>query len=237
LELNWQRLARGLGETLDFRVLLASTGLPDTRQIGFRPESGTPVFMTIPLNAEACSQTVSGLTIRLRQPFILLTPTSAHLSPAARELLADGPSIAVALDSALVLGRGGRWEPRRPPARLFEGLASREKAGDDEDAARRAFALIQQLETGGREKPPLPITVFRLYCIDQMPAIRIAKACNCAKTTVLRRLQAIEKKTGQEVDELRRLAANFENLAAEVRDSRAHHIRSGALLDEDESDR
>src|SRR6266853_985230 len=79
----------------------------------------------------------------------------------------------------------------------------------DETAARRAFDLVQQLDAKSRMKPPSVLTVFRLYCIEELTTNQIAHACRCGKTTVVHRLNLIREKTGADPESLRRLSPHL----------------------------
>src|SRR5262245_2374411 len=52
------------------------------------------------------------------------------------------------------------------------------------DVARSAFALLQKLDLDAPLKAPSVLTVFRLYCVEGLPAERVARKCRCSKGTV-----------------------------------------------------
>ncbi len=106
-----------------------------------------------------------------------------------------------------------------------------------EDVARRAFALVQQLDPQSRMKTPSVLTVFRLYCMEEMAADRIARKCGCSKGTVISRLRLIRQKTGVDPEALRRLSPHLEKMEQDMADSRAEHIhRKRMIYDHDDGD-
>lgn len=106
-----------------------------------------------------------------------------------------------------------------------------------EDVARSAFALVQQLDSESRMKAPTVLTVFRLYCIEELSAERIAKKHHCSKPTILRRLELIRAKTGMDPAAFRTMSTHLSKLEDETRDSRAAHIhRKNLIYDDDGED-
>ena len=70
-----------------------------------------------------------------------------------------------------------------------------------------------------------------LYCMEEMSAGQIARSLHCSKPTILRRLDAIEARTGAHPDNLRRLSPHLNKIEAQLADPRAEHIhRTPALL-------
>lgn len=101
-----------------------------------------------------------------------------------------------------------------------------------EDVARRAFQLVEQLDSEQVVKAPTVLTVFRLYCVEEMTADKIARHCGCAKGTVINRLKIIREKTGMEPDELRRFSDHFTKIEEDASDARAEYIHRKGLIDE-----
>ena len=99
-----------------------------------------------------------------------------------------------------------------------------------EDAARRAFALVQQLDPESRMKAPSVLTVFRLYCMEELTTDRIARKCGCSKGTVISRLRLIRDKTGVDPEALRRLSPHLEKIEEDMSDSRAEHIHRKRMI-------
>jgi len=117
---------------------------------------------------------------------------------------------------------------------LFAKFTPEPKEQLDEDTARRAFALIQQLDSQSRMRSPSVLTVFRLYCMEELTAAQIARKCRCGKTTIIDRLNLIRQKTGAAPAKLRALSAHFNTIEADLADPRAQRIHRKNLIDEDE---
>lgn len=100
-----------------------------------------------------------------------------------------------------------------------------------DEVARRAFALVNELETGPRLKTPSFLTVFRLYCVEHMSARQIAERCNCSKTSVIERLQAIAKRIGTPLGPLRQFSSQFDQMENGLDDWRAKKIDRRELAD------
>jgi DNA-directed RNA polymerase specialized sigma24 family protein len=121
-------------------------------------------------------------------------------------------------------GAHGTLQPRTPPGELFAKFRPEPRDPLPEDAARRALALLQQLDSDGPKKPPTVLTVFRLYCIEEMTAAQIARNCHCSKATVIARMSTIRKKTGVSPKDLRRLSTHLSEIETDFLDPRAKDI-------------
>ena len=73
--------------------------------------------------------------------------------------------------------------------------AASDQAQPDEDVARSAFALVQRLDSERKQAPPTMLTVFRLYCMEELSVAQIARKCECGKATVVRRLAMLRQRT------------------------------------------
>jgi hypothetical protein len=112
-------------------------------------------------------------------------------------------------------------------------------AGDEElpaEVAHHALALVKRLDTENRLKKPSILTVFRLYCINEMSATEIAGQCCCSKASIIKRLNILARKTGMPAAKLRRYSAQFERMEAELGDWRAKRIRRRELVDDNVTD-
>src|SRR5574341_298363 len=87
-ELSWTRLGRALCQALGLDRRHAVLGLPSTHQIGSWSAAAVPVLLTIQADPDNLRGVIAELAARLRRPYILLVPTSRHLTAAALELLA-----------------------------------------------------------------------------------------------------------------------------------------------------
>ena len=230
LELNWPRLRRALGKAFGLAPKSSSLHLPNTQQMGSWSAAAVPVILTIQETSGGFRRVALELAARLRQPFILFAPTAAHLDAAAQELLVQIGAGFFSLDACAAFTVRGELHVARAPGELFSRFTPQPAEPPDEDAARRAFALVQKLETGRRLKPPGVLTVFRLYCLENLSVAQTARRLNCSKPTVLRRLELLRQKTGLQPRQLRRISGQFEDLEERVRDPRAARIRGRQMI-------
>ena len=107
----------------------------------------------------------------------------------------------------------------------------------DVNVAQAAFALMVKLDATGKQKAPTPLTVFRLYCIEQMSADDIAAKCRCAKGTIMSRLRFIEAQTKTKPEQFRAMSIHLQELADNYDRSGAREIYrrglTGSAPDED----
>lgn len=236
-ELSWSKLGRALCRALELDPKLADLGVPNTRQIGSWSTEAVPVFLAIHTDHREFRSGLAELVGRLRRPFILLAPTSAHLDAAGQELLEHGGAGFFDLATHLRLTLRGTLQPSLAPGELFRRFQPQPGAMLAEDAARQAFALVRQLESDpGRTRRPSALTVFRLYCMDELSAEAVARRCGCAKATVLNRLERLRRLTGSEPRALRRLSPHLAKIEDELREPRARHIHRSSLIEEEETE-
>jgi len=105
-----------------------------------------------------------------------------------------------------------------------------------ESVARQVFALVHELETEGRWRKAPMLRVFRLYCVEGLPAVKIARQCRCSKSLVLLRLKRLRTKLGRNPAELRQMSSQFEEIEASLKDDRARRIHRESAMDEHERD-
>ena len=196
-----------------------------------------PVILTIQSDRQNFRSVICELITRLREKFVLLTPTSDNLDATSNELLANAASSVFALANHLLLTPEASLSLlNTSPGELFANFTSQPKECD-EDSARRAFELVRQLEVSSKMKPPSTLTVFRLYCIEELTTREIAETCRCSNATVIHRLGLIRDKTGVDPEKLRRLSDHFSRMEDDLADSRAQHIhRKKLIYDQGEED-
>jgi hypothetical protein len=162
----------------------------------------------------------------------------ALTAPGHLEIL---PSEKHSLD--LALGEFGKRVPEgkaleRAMARVeakLDAIAKRtlqagpEIEGMSDNVARQAFELVRKLDEGHTTRGPSLLTVFRLYCMNEMSAERIAQQCGCSKATVINRLRVLAEKTGVSPERLRRYSAQFETMEEDLTDWRAKRIHRQGL--------
>jgi len=221
-----------------------------------------PGFLHFPDSQAALLREIETLLGKCSTPFLLLTPTGGFLSSQADAALKRASCATLALSATLEAEPGGRFrlkesiEPllaewarrmsgsrentaiegiRRELAAMRKGLADRPAPQEppDENVARQAFALVQRLDTEQPLRPPTLLTVFRLYCVEDLSAGRIARKLRCSKPTILRRLARIRARTGVDPRDLRRLSPHLGKLEDDITDSRAKHIHRKSFIDDD----
>jgi hypothetical protein len=210
LELSWTKLGRAICGALDLDSRPLDLGLINTRQIGSWSAAAVPVILTIQTDHAWFRGHVLELVSRLKGRFILLAPTSAHYDAVAQELIENANAGFFSLEENVRLLPSGLLQATRTPGKLFARFTPDPRSEPGEDVARQAFALVEQLETGG--KAPGALAVFRLYCMEGLSADKVARKLGCSKPTVLRRLKLIEQRVGMRVEKLRRYAPQCEEM-------------------------
>jgi hypothetical protein len=132
--------------------------------------------------------------------------------------LSATPEQHAAIDRFLLAGQ-------KPGVRCQELEPESEDGGPSKaDVARQAFALLQKLELDAPLKAPSVLTVFRLYCVDDYSADRVARKCRCAKGTVMSRLRFIEDVTKTKPEEFRAVSSHLQQMDDEYNASGAREI-------------
>ena len=70
--------------------------------------------------------------------------------------------------------------------------------------AHSAFMLLDRLDFKSRRKAPSVLTVFRLYCMQNMTVAEIARQYRCSLSTVSDRLKVLRTRTGLSPKSFRR---------------------------------
>ena len=233
-ELKWARLAqslcRGLG--LDFKII--DFNLYNTRQIGAWSAAVVPAILTIQHEAGGFRRVAEALVARLRQPFILLAPTGQHLDAVCQELLAGVKAGFFGLDNHMRFGASGGLKPVRAPGELFATFTPGVADALEEDAARKAFALVKALDAEQPARKASLYTVFRLYCVEGQTVEQVARQCRCARSLVFLRLGALRRKLGRDPRQLRQYSGQFERIEESLVDTRARRIYRKAVAFGDE---
>src|SRR5205085_5178779 len=92
---------------------------------------------------------------------------------------------------------------------LFSDIAPLLADPSDEDLARRVCIALDTPDSESRRKKPSLLTIFRLYCVQEMTVAQIAHKCSCSKATISNRLSLLQSKTGVPHARLRRVSAHF----------------------------
>jgi hypothetical protein len=230
-ELSWSKLGRALAGAFGFAVK-GGLKLPGTAQIGAYASAAVPVVLTIQHEPAEFRSVVAELAARLRGPFILFAPTSRFLDGSCKELLANCRAGFFDLESHVSLTAQGNLQARKTGAELFARFLPEEREPLPEDVARKAFQLIEQLDSEQVLKPPSVLAVFRLYCVKEMTAEQTARKCRCSKGTIINRLKMIREKTQMDPDELRRFSSHFDKIEDDIRESKASYVHRKRLIDD-----
>ena len=235
--LSWARLGRALCQALGLQGKTANLNLPATRQLGSWSADAVPVLLTLQSEREEFLFAIGQLVARLRQPFILLAPTSQHFDVQGKELLANVGAEVFALDSYVDLSSAGTLRPRVPPGELFSRFNPQPKEAVSESTAQKAFALVKALDSEQPSSKVSLYTVFRLYCMEGLNAVQVARKCGCGRSLVFLRLQALSRKLGTHPRTLRQYSSHFQDIEKSLADPRARRVhRKSAIYEEEQED-
>jgi len=235
--LSWPRLGRALCQALGLQGKRANLNLPATRQVGAWSADAVPVLLTLQSERDGFLFIVGQLVARLRQPFILLAPTSQHLDAEAKELLANVGADVFALASHVEFSNPGVLRPCVSPGELFSRFNPQPKEAVSESTAQKAFALVRALDSEQPSSKASLYTVFRLYCMEGLNAAQVARKCGCARSLVFLRLQALSRKLGTHPRTLRQYSGHFERIEESLADPRARRVhRKSAIYEEEQEE-
>ncbi len=233
-ELNWSRLGRALCRALGLEHNPAAFGLGNTRQIGSWSAVAVPVILTLAPEARAFRQTLVELVARLESSFILLAPTSRHLTAPGLELLNRAQAGFFPLQSIVPLLPNGTLRAVKSPGELFTRFTPQPKT-EDQSVLQRAFALAKALDAQFALRPPTPMEVFAGYCLETLNISELARRHRCSRGTILNRLALIRRRTGMDPESLRKISPQLQHAENALQDARAARIDPDALI-ESESD-
>lgn len=231
-ELSWNRLAQALCRALMLQTKPGDLRLPATCQVGAWSTNAVPAILTIQPTAFRFREVLTALVARLRAPFIFLAPTAGHFDAACAELLASVGAGFFPLEAHVRLASSGLLYPVTTPGELFARFTATPVEPPNDDIARSAFALVRQLDSERPLKPPTLLTIFRLYCIEELSAAQVARKCRSSKATVVRRLELLRSRTGLDPQHLRRVSSHLDKLDDTLSDSRAARIHRKSLIDD-----
>ncbi len=137
------------------------------------------------------------------------------------------------LESVVRITPSGTLRAITVPGQLLARFTGPPKEPLQEDVARRAFALVEQLDSEQPLKAPTVLTVFRLYCMEEKSAAEVARRCKTSKATVIRRLELIRARTGLNPRDIRRVSSHLNSIEDDLADSRAAHIQRRRLINDD----
>lgn len=235
LELNRAKLGKAISSAFGLQLRASDFGLPMTTQVGAYGSSAVLVVLTIQHDLDDFRRVVAELCARLREPFILLSPTNRFIDAKCKELLAASRSGFFDLESHVSLTAQGNLQARYPASELFARFTPQDREPIPEDVARQAFALVQRLDSERVRKPPTMLTVFKLYCVKELTAEQVANRCGCSKSTIINRLKLLRAE-GLEPEQLRRYSAHLDQIEESIRDERAKRIHRRDLIDPTDPD-
>lgn len=233
LEVSRPRLGRALCNAFGFDPKFAEMPVPGTFQFGAWSSNAVPALLTMQVQNTVFRRAVAELAAQLRFRFILFAPTADFVDAPSQAILQNLQAEFFALKDLVVLTDHGTLQATSPPSQLFTAFNPEPKECDIE-VARRAFALVLNLDTEEPLPPPSLLRVFRLYCIHELSSAQVASKCECSKPSILRRLARIRARTGVDPRELRRLSPHIARIEDEMSDDRAAQIRPSAFVDGEE---
>jgi hypothetical protein len=223
LQVSIGRLGRALCKAFGLAGRQAELPVSRTLQFGAWSSAAVPAILTIQTHQSAFRAAVAQLVGHLRQPFILFAPTSEFVDATSLALLRNYGAAVFSLEQHVALTEHGTLKPTVVPGELFAAFTPQPRE-IDMDASVRAFALLQKLDTDKPLPPPSLLTVFRLYCCDELSYAAIARKFQCTKTTIVRRASLIRRRTGLDLIALRRISPHLAKLEASLRDDRAERV-------------
>lgn len=232
LQVSPERLGRALCHAFGLAPRQALLPAPHTFQFGAWSSDAVPAILTIQVQGADFRRAVAEVAAHVRQPFMLFAPTSDFLDAAAQNVLANYRAAFFGLDTHVVLTEHGTLHATGVPGELFKRFNPQPKELDL-DLAARVFALVRNLDTDKPLPPPGLLTVFRLYCIEELSAAQIARKFHCSKPTVLRRLALIRSRIGIAPKELRRFSPHLDKLGDTLQDPRAARLHPQSFIDQE----
>jgi len=113
LELSWSKLGRAIAKAFELNSELVDLPVPMTRQVGAWSADAVPVILTIQTEPYHFLFAVGQLAARLRQKFILHTPTIRLVDVRSKEILANHGAELFALDATVIPTPQGTLLPVR----------------------------------------------------------------------------------------------------------------------------
>ena len=141
-ELDERRLGRAVMRALGCEWRDEEMAPPRTRQIGAFSGAGMPVVLTLPREAAEFRQAVMEMTLRLREHFILLAPTSRFMDATCHGILKTAKAGFFDLGSLMTLEADGSLRALRTAGELFTPYLPgdvRQRNEDEPPAARNLF--------------------------------------------------------------------------------------------------
>jgi hypothetical protein len=228
-EVNWSRLGRALVAALGCEPREVKLDLPRTMQIGAFGPSAVPVVLTIPGERQDLENVVCRLAVRLREGFIVLTPTNRLFDARVMELMGIAKAGHFALESHVTVLPSGALVAKTPGGELFARFLPEDGGGAGVKEAARVFGLIKRLESEPRQRKAPLVTVFRLLVLEGRSQNAVALYCRCAKSLVSARVTTIEERLGMSIERLRSYASTLREMETSVKAERRRRHQDGAI--------
>jgi hypothetical protein len=233
LELNWARLGRALASAFGFDLKEAVLGVPGVMQIGSFGGAGLPIVLSIQHEPEEFRSAVTELAVRLREGFVVFSPTARFFDVRSKELLAGAKAGLFDLETNVVLSLAGRLQARKTAGELFARFLPEKAEAVSVSEGKRVFELFKKLATDkGITKAPLE-TVFRLTVLEGHSQGKTARLCGCVPSLVSRRVKSIESRFEMSIEQLRNFASEILEMEASVKGDRTRKKKRGAPRDEE----
>jgi hypothetical protein len=212
LRVNRARLGHAIARAMGCQPAHGDLGIVNTRQIGTWSSAAVPVILTIQNEPYQLTSVAARLAAKLRQKFILITPTTHLVTAPCQEHLASVGAALFDMVSTLTLTEHGTLQPLKPPGELFIQFAPDPADSAAETVARQTIALAKALDSEHKfRKAPL-YRVFILYCSEGLSPDQIAKECHCTRSIVFSRLKLLAQKLGRHPAELRQYSTHLERI-------------------------
>ena len=141
-EMDYRRLRRAVARALHCEGREEEMGLPRTWMIGTFGGTNLPVVLTLPEGTAALQRVVMELTVRLREQFILLAPTSRFMDATCHAMLKMAKAGFFDLGSLMTLEADGSLRALGTAGELFTPHLPgdvRQRNEDEPPAARNLF--------------------------------------------------------------------------------------------------
>ena len=232
LELNWSRLGRALASAFGLDPKEAAFGVPGAMQIGSFGGAGLPIVLSIQHEPGEFRAALTELAVRLREGFIVLSPTSRGCDVRSKELLASAKAGFFDLESQVALLPTGKLDARRSGGALFAGHVPETKELVRDSESLRVFRLFGELLAMGTKLKASPARVFDLMVFQKRSKAETAVACKCAASLITRRVALIEGHFQMRIEKLRAFASDLKERQRTVKADRYAKKKRGAIRDE-----
>ena len=189
-----------------------------------------PAYLILGSEGLAAVHTVC---LSLGKRVLVFTPTH---DAQVEQVLTIRKGVYLALDDHLTPLPGLAFtasQSAREQVKAFHESLTPRTAPVDPNVAATVLRLAQELDANPRVKAPNHITVLRLYCIENRTVEDIRRTCGCSHGTVSNRKDALEKKLGRSLDELRQAADVLTPMMQALHDPRARVINARAAIYDD----